>query len=282
MATGPPVVHGGDHGPGGPDWSEEQYDANVARLARERVARSTMADEAAASALALRAALGTATDDVRVRTRVGPACAAAAAADDQARALAAALAAGDLEAAVAISALPPTQPETLAPTPEEVIKMERAAMKEFVTGIAQLGWKRWTQNQIKALQEAQLDRMAGRRRTRFLTAIAEMVQMVANGAAQGGHVEINAECGVVKAAGAKTKLLNEVKDLQSLMDAMTRAIESNWPAEQLEGMANAPDCGGVSKADVMTLVRTALHWSYAGADAAKPTDAAFAQVSWGG
>ncbi len=63
--------------------------------------------------------------------------------------------------------------------------------------------------------------------------------------------------------------------------AMTQAVESNWPVEQLEGMAHALDCGGVSTADVMTMVRTALRWSYAGADAAKPTNAAFAPVQLG-
>ena len=53
------------------------------------------------------------------------------------------------------------------------------------------------------------------------------------------------------------------------------------PAQQAGGTLIAPQCGGVGKEDILLLVRTALHWSHAGADAAKPTDTAFAPVQLG-
>ena len=171
--------------------------------------------------------------------------------------------------------MPPTPPET--PTPAELSKIKKDAIKDFIIGIAQMGWKRWTQNQIKAIQEKKkLPRMGGRRRMRYFLAVAEMVQTVAHGAARGKEVELHPENDAMKAAGAKQKLLNEANGLQSLMDAMKEALETAWPAQQADGC-----CGGVGKEDILLLGRTALQWSLSGQDAAKPWDTAFAAVELG-
>ena len=71
--------------------------------------------------------------------------------------------------------------------------MKEDAIKEFIAGFAQTAWRRWTVNQIKDLKAAQLPRMSGKRRMKYLLAVAEMVQMVAHGAARGKKVELHPE-----------------------------------------------------------------------------------------
>ena len=74
--------------------------------------------------------------------------------------------------------LPPTPPVT--PTPAELTKLKEDAIKDFIIGVAQKAWQRWTVNQIKDLQEAKLPRMSGKRRKNYLLVVAEIVQMVAH------------------------------------------------------------------------------------------------------
>ncbi len=187
-------------------------------------------------------------------------CAAVQAAEEHARALAAAIHAGDARVAAALSTqLPPTQPELPELTPDEVIHIERAAIAEFVLGLKSQSWRHWTQHQIARLQATQLSRMLGNRRTRFLKAVAAMVQMVSHGVAQGGFVRMTVDGPAMHAAGAKSKLLNDCADMKTLVGAVPHAVQANWPADLA-----ADTCNGVSRDDVMVLVKTALQWSFTG------------------